>query len=50
MIHSARPTVSLVVNIDLLEICFVLKSADRLHIQKQLTLPAMTVGWPGESI
>ena len=55
MIHSARPIVTPVVNI--VFCCFVflyLKSGDGCTdgqlVQKQLSLPAVTLGWPSGSI
>ena len=64
MIHSARPTVSPVANIVFsLEICFVLKMGtdgrtdkrtnertNERYVQKQWSLPAVTVGRPRGSI
>ena len=55
MIHPARPIVTPEANIAFC--CFVfqdLKSGDGRtdgqHVRKQLSLPAVTLGWPSESI
>ena len=56
MIYSARLTVSPVVNIVFTWICFVLldfekrERTGRQYVWKQLSLPAVTVGWPSGSI
>ena len=52
MIHSARPTVSPVANIVFFDLfCYIWKVwTDGQHVRKQLSLPAMNVGWPSGSI
>ena len=55
MIHSARPIVTPVANI--VFCCFVLLDlktgdgrTDEQHVRKQLSLPAVALGWPSGSI
>ena len=57
MIHSARPTVSPVANIVFALNLFCFEKWGRTdgrtsvrHVQKQLLLPVVTVGWPSGSI
>ena len=54
MIHSARSTVSPVVNIPFTMFCFasfeMWGRTDGQHVLKQSSLPAVTVTWPSGSI